>query len=51
MDIRSLFGMIFNEFNGLFNDVLVSVSERWSGRLTVDELYSSIFGYECLSNY
>lgn len=51
MDICLLSGMIFNEFNGLFNDVLVLVSECWLGCLMVDELYLLISGYECLLNY
>lgn len=42
MDIRPLPGMTLNELNGLLNDALAPVSERWPGRLTVDELHPPI---------
>ncbi|STI82602.1 acetylornithine deacetylase [Escherichia coli] len=31
MDIRPLPGMTLNELNGLLNDALAPVSERWPG--------------------
>ncbi len=34
--------MTLNELNGLLNDALAPVSERWPGRLTVDELHPPI---------
>ncbi|MEN1620357.1 M20/M25/M40 family metallo-hydrolase, partial [Pseudomonas aeruginosa] len=40
-----------NELNGLLNDALAPVSERWPGRLTVDELHPPIPGYECPPNH
>ncbi|KDY52321.1 acetylornithine deacetylase [Escherichia coli 3-105-05_S1_C3] len=51
MDIRPLPGMTLNELNGLLNDALAPVSERWPGRLTVDELHPPIPGYECPPNH
>lgn len=42
MDIRPLPCMTLNELNGLLNDALAPVSERWPGRLTVDELHPPI---------
>lgn len=42
MDIRPLPGMTLNELNGLLNDALAPVSERWPGRLTVEELHPPI---------
>ncbi len=51
MDIRPLPGMTLNELNGLLNDALAPVSERWPGRLTVDELHPPIHGYECPPNH
>ncbi len=50
-DIRPLPGMTLNELNGLLNDALAPVSERWPGRLTVDELHPPIPGYECPPNH
>ncbi|WP_442978988.1 M20/M25/M40 family metallo-hydrolase, partial [Salmonella enterica] len=47
MDIRPLPGMTLNDLNGLLNDALAPVSERWPGRLTVAELHPPIPGYEC----
>lgn len=39
--------MTLNDLNGLLNDALAPVSERWPGRLTVSELHPPIPGYEC----
>lgn len=47
MDIRPLPGMTLNDLNGLLNDALAPVSERWPGRLTVYELHQPIPGYQC----
>lgn len=47
MDIRPLPGMTLNDLNGLLNEALAPVSERWHGRLTVSELHPPIPGYEC----
>lgn len=47
MDIRPLPGMTLNDLNGLLNDALAPVSERWPGRLTISELHPPIPGYEC----
>ncbi|SUH40626.1 Acetylornithine deacetylase [Salmonella enterica subsp. enterica] len=34
--------MTLNDLNGLLNDALAPVSERWPGRLTVAELHPPI---------
>ncbi|KMK15493.1 acetylornithine deacetylase [Pluralibacter gergoviae] len=47
LDIRPLPGMTLNDLNGLLNEALAPVSERWPGRLTVSELHPPIPGYEC----
>jgi acetylornithine deacetylase len=47
MDIRPLPGMTLSELDGLLNEALAPVSERWPGRLTVSELHPPIPGYEC----
>ncbi|MDF7679378.1 acetylornithine deacetylase [Enterobacteriaceae bacterium ESL0689] len=47
MDIRPLPGMTLNDLNGLLNDALAPVSERWPGHLSIHELHQSIPGYEC----
>ena len=47
MDIRPLPGMTLNDLNGLLDEALAPVSERWPGRLTVSELHPPIPGYEC----
>ncbi|NUU67596.1 acetylornithine deacetylase [Enterobacteriaceae bacterium BIT-l23] len=47
MDIRPLPGMTLGDLNGLLNDALAPVSERWPGRLTISELHPPIPGYEC----
>lgn len=39
MDIRPLPGMTLNDLNGLLDEALAPVSERWPGRLTVSELH------------
>lgn len=47
MDIRPLPGLSLNDLEGLLNEALAPVSERWPGRLTVGELHPPIPGYEC----
>lgn len=47
MDIRPLPGMTLSDLDGLLNEALAPVSERWPGRLTVSELHPPIPGYEC----
>lgn len=51
MDIRPLPGMTLGELDGLLNEALTPVSERWPGRLTVTELHPPIPGYECPPNH
>lgn len=51
MDIRPLPGMTLDSLNGLLNDALAPVSERWPGRLTVSELHPPIPGYECPADH
>ncbi len=47
MDIRPLPGMTLSNLNGLLNEALAPVSQRWPGRLTIAELHPPIPGYEC----
>ncbi|MFU9136436.1 acetylornithine deacetylase [Erwinia tasmaniensis] len=47
MDIRPLPGLSLKELDGLLNEALAPVSERWPGRVTVSELHPPIPGYEC----
>ncbi len=47
MDIRPLPGMTLSDLDGLLNEALAPVSERWPGRLTVSELHPPIPCYEC----
>jgi len=47
MDIRPLPGLSLNDLEGLLNNALAPVSERWPGRLTIGELHPPIPGYEC----
>ena len=42
MDIRPLPGMTLSDLDGLLNEALAPVSERWPGRLTVSELHPPI---------
>ncbi|MGL5385154.1 MAG: acetylornithine deacetylase [Enterobacterales bacterium] len=51
MDIRPLPGMTLDNINELLHEALAPVSERWPGRLTIDELHPPIPGYECPTDH
>ncbi len=51
MDIRPLPGLSLQDLEGLLNDALAPVSERWPGRVTIGELHPPIPGYECPRNH
>jgi acetylornithine deacetylase len=51
MDIRPLPGLSLQDLDGLLNDALAPVSERWPGRVTIGELHPPIPGYECPRNH
>jgi acetylornithine deacetylase len=51
MDIRPLPGMTLNDLEGLLNEALAPVSERWPGRVNIAELHPPIPGYECPPNH
>ncbi|MFU2315417.1 acetylornithine deacetylase [Rahnella sp. PCH160] len=47
MDIRPLPGLTLADINGLLNEALEPVSQRWPGRIAIEELHPPIPGYEC----
>ncbi|WP_426785620.1 acetylornithine deacetylase [Rahnella variigena] len=47
MDIRPLPGLTLTDIDGLLNEALAPVSERWPGRIMIEELHPPIPGYEC----
>ncbi|WP_340617992.1 acetylornithine deacetylase [Xenorhabdus entomophaga] len=51
MDIRPLPGLTLQDLNGLLNEALEPVKQRWPGRLNVTELHPPIPGYECPTNH
>ncbi len=51
MDIRPSPGLSLQDLDGLLNDALAPVSERWPGRVTIGELHPPIPGYECPRNH
>lgn len=51
MDIRPLPGLTLADLDGLLNEALAPVSERWPGRLTVSPLHPPIPGYECPADH
>ncbi|TDB51501.1 acetylornithine deacetylase [Photorhabdus khanii] len=51
MDIRPLPGLTLQDLNGLLNEALEPVKQRWPGRLTIDELHAPIPGYTCPTDH
>ncbi|WP_350304077.1 acetylornithine deacetylase [Photorhabdus viridis] len=51
MDIRPLPGLTLQDLNGLLNETLEPVKQRWPGRLTINELHPPIPGYECPTDH
>ncbi|MBD2792740.1 acetylornithine deacetylase [Xenorhabdus sp. 42] len=51
MDIRPLPGLTLQDLNGLLDDALAPVKQRWPGHLSVTELHPPIPGYECPTNH
>lgn len=51
MDLRPLPGLSLNDLEGLLNESLAPVSERWPGRLTISAMHPPIPGYECPPNH
>jgi len=51
MDLRPLPGLTLNELEGLINEALAPVSERWPGRVNVSQLHPPIPGYECPADH
>lgn len=51
MDIRPLPGMTLDNINELLQQALEPVSQRWPGRLTIEELHPPIPGYECPTDH
>ncbi|VTP68499.1 Acetylornithine deacetylase [Serratia rubidaea] len=51
LDIRPLPGMTLENINELMHSALAPVSERWPGRLSIDELHPPIPGYECPTDH
>nr|WP_222943014.1 acetylornithine deacetylase [Xenorhabdus sp. PB62.4] len=51
MDIRPLPGLTLQDLNGLLNEALEPVKQRWPGRLNVTELHPPIPGYECPTDH
>ncbi|MBS9438791.1 acetylornithine deacetylase [Photorhabdus noenieputensis] len=51
MDIRPLPGLTLQDLNGLLNEALEPVKQRWPGRLTIDELHAPIPGYACPTDH
>ncbi|WP_118987858.1 acetylornithine deacetylase [Photorhabdus sp. CRCIA-P01] len=51
MDIRPLPGLTLQDLNGLLNEALEPVKQRWPSRLTIDELHAPIPGYECPTDH
>ncbi|PHM47260.1 acetylornithine deacetylase [Xenorhabdus miraniensis] len=51
MDIRPLPGLTLQDLNGLLNETLEPVKQRWPGRLNVTELHPPIPGYECPTDH
>ncbi|WP_186373096.1 acetylornithine deacetylase [Yersinia frederiksenii] len=51
MDIRPLPGLTLSDLDELMTEALAPVSERWPGRLSIDELHPPIPGYECPTDH
>ncbi|QLH64164.1 acetylornithine deacetylase [Serratia symbiotica] len=51
LDIRPLPGMTLDNINQLVHQALEPISQRWPGRLTIEELHASIPGYECPTDH
>jgi acetylornithine deacetylase len=51
LDIRPLPGMTLDNINELMHQALEPVSQRWPGRLTIEELHASVPGYECPTDH
>ncbi|EIQ83751.1 peptidase M20/M25/M40 family protein [Yersinia pestis PY-03] len=51
MDIRPLPGLTLSDLNELMTEALEPVSQRWPGRLSIDELHPPIPGYECPTDH
>ena len=51
MDIRPLPGLTLSDLNELMTEALAPVSQRWPGRLSIDELHPPIPGYECPTDH
>nr|WP_313259575.1 acetylornithine deacetylase [Serratia bockelmannii] len=51
LDIRPLPGMTLDNINELMHQALEPMSQRWPGRLTIEELHASVPGYECPTDH
>ncbi|MEQ1962947.1 acetylornithine deacetylase [Xenorhabdus khoisanae] len=51
MDIRPLPGLTLQDLNGLLDEALEPVKQRWPGRLNVTELHPPVPGYECPTDH
>ncbi|WP_174848481.1 acetylornithine deacetylase [Yersinia artesiana] len=51
MDIRPLPGLTLSDLDELMTEALAPVSERWPGRLSIDQLHPPIPGYECPTDH
>ena len=51
LDIRPPPGMTLDNINELMHQALEPVSQRWPGRLTIEELHASVPGYECPTDH
>lgn len=51
LDIRPLPSMTLDNINQLVHQALEPISQRWPGRLTIEELHASIPGYECQADH
>jgi len=47
MDIRPLPGLTLSDLDALLAETLEPVSQKWPGRLVIEELHPPIPGYEC----
>ncbi|MNV62119.1 Acetylornithine deacetylase [compost metagenome] len=51
LDIRPLPGMTLDNINELMHQTLEPISQRWPGRLSIEELHASVPGYECPTDH
>ncbi|SES77904.1 acetylornithine deacetylase [Thorsellia anophelis] len=51
LDIRPLPGLSLDELNGLVTDALKPVTDKYPGRLNIQEMHASIPGYECPTDH